>query len=371
MIYHDSLLGDYISEIGQKLIPQDLKDSMIKFRFQVIKEPILNAYAFPNGSIYIHTGLLARIENEAQLAHILGHEIAHVIQKHALKSYKNFRNKLIFANVVDILGSAAVAGSNVNYLDFFDLGLGITMSAAINGYGRENEKEADDIGMQLMVKAGYQPQEAPKIYELFIKEYGDAAQLEIFFYGSHPANKERIKRTTEFLKTKYADKAKDITLIVNTEEFQQRTKFLIRENAILDINTDRYNHAIAGLKKAITSNPEDPIAHYYLGEAHRLIVKYPEKVKEEEAQKRTTQKQKKKEMTSEEKEEKLSMALKEYNLAISYDPQYAQPHKGLGLLYYEQGKKEVAKDEFEKYLTLDPMAKDKRQIIKYLEELKK
>lgn len=125
------------------------------------------------------------------------------------------------------------------------------------------------------------------------------------------------------------------------------------------------------MKKAITSNPEDPIAHYYLGEAHRLIVKYPEKVKEEEAQKRTTQKQKKKEMTSEEKEEKLSMALKEYNLAISYDPQYAQPHKGLGLLYYEQGKKEVAKDEFEKYLTLDPMAKDKRQIIKYLEELKK
>lgn len=368
LIYYDSLLGDYVNEIGQKLIPTTVKTSMIKFRFQVINDPTLNAYALPNGSIYIHSGLLSRIENEAQLAFILGHEITHVSQRHLLKIFRNIRNNLIFAHVVDIIGSAAVAGSNVNYLGFFELGLGMTFSAAINGYGRKNEKEADDMGMQLMASAGYQVQEVPKVFELLLKEYGDATNLEIFFYGSHPANKERIKTTTELLKTKYADKFKDTTLVTGTEEFQQRTKILIRENAILDIRSDRYKHAIGGLEKVIKYDSNDPIAHYYLGESYRLMVKYPEKVKEEESQKRT--KQKLVEMTKEEKEEKLSIALKEYNLALSYNPQYAEPHRGLGLLYYYQGKKELAKDEFEKYLTLNPMAKDKRQIVKYLEELK-
>ena len=369
LIYHDQILGDYVNEIGEELI-SNVNIPAIKFRFQIIKDPTLNAFALPNGSIYIHSGILSQLENEAQLAHILGHEITHVIQRHAVKAYKDFKGKLMLANIVDILGSAAVVGADISYLNFFSIGLGLTMSAAINGYGRENEKEADDIGMGLMVDAGYQIEEVSKVYELLLKEYGDATNLEVFFMGSHPANKERIKRTTELLKTKYAGKTQQTALITNMEKFQQRTKILIRENAVLNIRADRYHHAIAGLEKVIKSDPKDPIAHYYLGEAHRLIVKYPEKTKEEEEEKRTTQKPKKKEMTPEEKEEKLSISLREYNLALSQDSQYPEPHRGLGLVYWEQGKEEQSIDEFEKYLTLYPMAKDRRQIGKYLEELK-
>ncbi len=369
LIYHDPILEKYVNEIGKKLI-SNVNTSTIKFRFQIIKDPALNAFALPNGSIYIHSGLLSQLENEAQLAHILGHEITHVIKQHAVNAYKDFKNKLMLANVVDVLGSTAIAGASIEYLSFFSLGLGLTMSAAINGYGRENEKEADDTGMELMINAGYQLQEVPKVYELLLKEYGDATNLEVFFMGSHPANKERIQRTTELLKTKYADKTKQTALITNIEEFQQQTKNLIKENAILNIRADRYHHAISGLEKVIKSDPKDQIAHYYLGESYRLIVKYPEKTKQEEEEKRTSRKQKKKEITPEEKKEKLSVALKEYDLALAYNPQYPDPHRGLGLVYWEQGKEEQSIDEFEKYLTLCPMAKDRRQVTKYLEELK-
>src|SRR5438093_12664148 len=79
--YNDPLLDEYLAKIGDKLTPDDVREAGGPgFKFEVLRDPTLNAFAMPNGRVYIHTGLLARLDNEAQLAMIVGHEMTHVTQ---------------------------------------------------------------------------------------------------------------------------------------------------------------------------------------------------------------------------------------------------------------------------------------------------
>ena len=74
----------YLEMIGNKMIPQEAVDK-IPFKFHIVRDPTINAFAIPNGEIFLHTGLLARLKNEAQLAFVLGHEIGHILRNHVLK----------------------------------------------------------------------------------------------------------------------------------------------------------------------------------------------------------------------------------------------------------------------------------------------
>jgi predicted Zn-dependent protease len=88
LIYRDDQLDDYLNQVARKLQPPEILEH-IPFRIMVIKSPYLNAFAFPNGVIYIHTGILARMDNEAQLAALLGHEMTHCTHRHALKTLRH------------------------------------------------------------------------------------------------------------------------------------------------------------------------------------------------------------------------------------------------------------------------------------------
>src|SRR5438093_5028022 len=113
--YDDPLLDEYLGKIGDKLLPDDVRAAGGPgFRFGVIRDPTLNAFALPNGRIYLHTGLLARLDNEAQLAMIVGHEMTHVTRRHALGVARDARNKHALFTVPAIaasIGGAVVAGS--------------------------------------------------------------------------------------------------------------------------------------------------------------------------------------------------------------------------------------------------------------------
>src|SRR3989441_1337883 len=113
--YDDPLLDEYLGKVGDKLLPDDVRAAGGPgFRFGVIRDPTLNAFALPNGRIYLHTGLLARLDNEAQLAMIVGHEMTHVTRRHALGVARDARNKHALFTVAAIaasIGGAVVAGS--------------------------------------------------------------------------------------------------------------------------------------------------------------------------------------------------------------------------------------------------------------------
>ena len=358
-LYEDVLLEEYVNEIARRMTPPELEEQGVPIRVKLLRDPSLNAFAYPNGVLYVHTGLLARVENEAQLASVLGHEMTHVINRDAVRQYRSTRNKVIAANVAAVaasIGISAVAGEQwrrgnavtaavVGQTADVMLGLGLQLGllAAVNGYGRGMEDQADAGAMRLMAQAEYDINEAPKVHQMLLQRYGDASRLENFFFGNHSRNQERIENYQRMLSAEYAQVAQASSLITNTEEFQRRTRPLVRDNAILDIEAGRYGTAKAALERVLAIAPNDAKAYFYLGELYRKQRKAPDDV------------------------EKAVMA---YQKAAEHDPAYPEPLRSLGLLYYTTGKKAEAQQAFERYLELKPYADDRQQLREYLLELK-
>ena len=365
-VYDDPLLEEYLGRIGDRLLPEEVKQAGGPgFRFTVFRDPSINAFAMPNGRVYVHTGLLARIENEAQLATVLGHELTHVTNRDALRFQRNATNKMIALNVLAIAASigvavaagkqaergnvvgAAVLSQTANAI--LGLGLQLAALAAINGYGRDIERQADEEGLARMVKAGYDPTQAPRVYQLLKKDGGDPSRLENFFFGNHPRLDERIETTGALLASRYAAQAQAPDRIVDTPEFNLRIRTVVRENAALDIRAGRFNLAKAQLDRVLAIIPRDPVAHLYYGDLYRI------------------QSQRAKALAD--KESLVRRAIAEYAEATRLDPAYPDPFRQLGFLYYQQEERDRAREAFQTYLRLKPDAPDARRIKEYLLEL--
>src|SRR5436309_5232982 len=281
----NSLLEEYLSSVAAKLVPEEARQAGAPaVRIVVLKDPTLNAFTMPNGKVYVHTGLLSRLQNESQLAMILGHEVTHVTNRHALKFNRDPRNKQIFftmAGIAAALGVAVAPGqpprqgyyvsaevlrttSNI----FLGLGLQLAFIAAVNGFGRDLEREADREGLERMVAAGYDPREAPRVFELLRDDHGDGSRLEDFFFGNHPRLDERIANTRELLET-HPPPPDASVLAANVEDFALRTRTVVRENAALDIRAGRFGLAKAQLDRVLRLAP-DPTTHLYVGDLYRL-----------------------------------------------------------------------------------------------------
>ena len=331
-IYEDPLLTAYVNEVAQKLITEDVKKQDLSFRVKIIKNPLLNAFAYPNGVLYLHTGILSKIENEAQLATILGHEMTHVVNRHTIQQFRSVKKT-----------SATLATFQIATMPFGVFGDLATLlgavggMAAVTGYSRESEREADRVGLELMVKAGYDPEEAPKLFE-HLKRYIEEQEIkEPFFFGSHPRLQERIDNYTSLLKSSYVGNKG----IKGTEKYVEKTFKLLLCNAKLDLSMGRFSTAQRGIERFLLRESRNAKAHYYLGEVHRQ--------RDEEGDKKKAE--------------------KEYQLASQYNPSYPEPHKGLGLIYYKQGLNKEAGVEFRRYLQLAPAAKDKSYVEQYLHEI--
>jgi beta-barrel assembly-enhancing protease len=332
LIYKDEELENYLNEIARKLTPPEVLN-YIQFKVKVIKNPYLNAFSYPNGVIYVHTGILARMDNEAQLATLLGHEITHITHRHTVRTFRDIKNKTAFLATLQV--SLAVFNNDI-VRELVNILGAIGTIAAVSGYSQELETQADVEGFKLMLSAGYDPYEAPKLFFHLKKELEDEQIKEPFFFGTHPRLQERIQNYNSFLtQLQYPNATK------NTEVFLQKTKNVILDNAFLDLKAGRFNMAKRGAEKYLSIKPDDARAYYLLGEIHRQRGEKddPEKAKEN------------------------------YERAISLDPSFPDSYKGLGMIYYKQGEKFLAKKYFELYLSVYPEAPDKAYIEEYLKTL--
>ncbi len=331
LIYRDDQLDDYLNQVARKLQPPEILEH-IPFRIMVIKSPYLNAFAFPNGVIYIHTGILARMDNEAQLAALLGHEMTHCTHRHALKTLRHFKSKPDF--LVGVQGSLiqfSGIGKLVNQLG------SLGSKAAVSGYRRDLETEADLVGLQLMAKAGYDPNEALRLFEHLKRELEEENMQEPFFFGCHPRLQERVENCENFLKTRYQ---KEETGIKNSGIFLTKLHKVILENAWLDLKAGRFHSAQRGAEKYLKIEPNDAGVYYLLGEVFRQRAKAGE----------------------------MHKAKAYYEKAISLDPFYPEPHKAIGLIYYKDGEKTLARKFFGQCLSLSPQRGDKAYIVGYLKK---
>jgi predicted Zn-dependent protease len=155
-IYEDQAVQDYVSAIGQRVARHsDMPD--MEWHFTVLDDGSINAFTTGGGYVYIFRGLLAYVNSEAELAGVIGHEIAHVTQRHPAKG----QGRSILANILAI--GAAIMTGNAAVADMASIGA----AAWVQGYGREAESEADRFGMVYMTRAGYDPKAMKSVFETF------------------------------------------------------------------------------------------------------------------------------------------------------------------------------------------------------------
>lgn len=114
LVYKDAELNSFLDRVGRSLLKGEVQLENVDWRFRILRDPSVNAFALPNGSIYVHTGLLSRMEKESQLAAVLAHEIIHIRNRHSYRSYRSYRKKMVTINVL----SAASARPPLEWAGF-------------------------------------------------------------------------------------------------------------------------------------------------------------------------------------------------------------------------------------------------------------
>jgi len=325
LIYDDPDLERYLERVVRKLQPTD-SQGVFSFRVNVIKDPHLNAFVFPDGAIYVNTGMLAHIENEAQLATILAHEMAHALRRHALKTFLALRNKKVVQEGFTQSAEPEAVGRSL---------VSKGSAVPVGAYSLSLELEADRVGLELMIEAGYNPQEGVELFRHLEKVTIEEKIHEPFASGSRPGLRDRLRNFEKFLHT-HGDAG--IPGIRNREIFLMETKGALLENARLDLRLGRFMAARREAAKYLGIAPRDAKAIYLLGEISRQRGRQGD----------------------------IRRARAFYEKAIAMDPSYAEPYRALGLIQYKAGEMTLARKSFQWCLLLSPQRHDRAYIQGYL-----
>ena len=221
----DSEVVDYTRDIVASLVRQ-MPPQPFKFTVAVVRDNAVNAFAAPAGYVFVFTGLILNMEHESEVAGVLGHELAHVTQRHIAKRIETGRAMSI-ASLVGVLAGFALgmAGGSKEGGAAMMMGSQAAAQQAMLNYSRDDEREADEVGMNYLVGAGYSPYGLPHAFEIMqrmkiFKGYGSIPS----YLSTHPDINERIGYLTE----RVARMSKDIAARPNRDERFLRVQTIIR-----------------------------------------------------------------------------------------------------------------------------------------------
>ncbi len=348
--YDDPLLEGYVNRVGLSLVPDWADRQEFQFAFFIIDDPDLNAFALPDGTIVIHTGLLAVLENEAQLASVLGHEISHVTHRHAYRGYKSAQKWQWVALGASVAGAAIDGssgrapweGSSLSRI-LIDLGTGLAITAAVNGHGRDLEDDADRIGLHYTLDAGYDLFEAPEVWRIFNRQVQDQNAAVNWFFSDHSTHQARISNLTREINLNYREKIDPSQLTRNEQEYGKMVGRLRRRAAVRHYELKEYEAAESAMRRVLLEYPDDAVAHMYLGKIFWATGGAPA----------------------------ADRALGELQTAIELDPDFPDPHREKGFMYYELREYEKAREAFKSYLSMAPTADDAHEIRRILRQLQR
>jgi predicted Zn-dependent protease len=159
-VINDRVLTAYANRVVKRLAAsKEAQHSGFPFTFEVVADPTINAFALPGGHMFIHTGLLKALDNEAQLAGVMGHEMSHVILRHGT-------NQASKANLIEIPAALAeqMAGKGTMMGQLAQLGIGLGANSVLLKFSRSAEGQADLTGSHIMAEAGYDPMEMARFF---------------------------------------------------------------------------------------------------------------------------------------------------------------------------------------------------------------
>lgn len=253
----DEDLSDYVNQVGQRLAA--VSDRELPYEFVVLNNGVPNAWALPGGKIAVNRGLLLELENEAELAAVLGHEIVHAAARHGAQAVT--RGTLLQGALI----AGAIAGSRTEYGNLIVGGAQLGAQLINQSYGRDAEREADYYGMQYMLEAGYDPRAAISLQEKFValSEGRNPGWLEGLF-SSHPPSQERVENNRELV-NELMPQMQGRDLELGEQRYQQEIAFIretqpayeLFEQAQEDIANDDLESAMDKLRQAEQMVPDE------------------------------------------------------------------------------------------------------------------
>lgn len=354
LVYEDAALQRYLDRVTARLVPAEAA-AHVRFRPLVVRSAGANAYALPNGVVCLDAGLLSRIADEAQLAHVLGHEISHVVARHQLTALRDRSSKRVAAKLVGIVLAPTV---------FADPAIGSLYAASVAGYGREREEEADRDGLRLVAAAGYPLATVPHLFTNLESldrpaAHGDSP------YSDHPSAEARARYTQALIAAGVPGTSPHDA---DTERYRDATRLVLLESIRLRLASGHLRDALADVDTGLARWPTAAPFHLYAGEAHRRLATDRDSVAYElVVQQVPDAKQAVWQQAREESE--LTSALAAYRRALALDPGLGEAHRGLGLAAIDQGDAETARRELEQYLGSGGKILDRRFIEALLREL--
>jgi len=195
----DTALNGYVSGVGRALASRTHRPNM-PYSFRVVNATYINAYAFPGGSIACTRGILASLNDEAELAALLGHEIGHVNARHTAEQMSKGQVSNILVGGLSIIADVAAPGLGQVASSLGGFGAG----AFLASYSRDNERQADALGTEYMVKAGYGPDGMVELMEMLNSlNKSKPSAIELMF-STHPMSDERYQSAVNAVRTTYA-----------------------------------------------------------------------------------------------------------------------------------------------------------------------
>jgi predicted Zn-dependent protease len=315
----DPELRAYVQDIACRLGGEHCPD----IRVHLVRTPYFNASMAPNGMMQVWSGLMLRVDNEAQLAAVLGHEIGHYLARHSVERLRDVKSRSAFGQFFALLGPVGIIGQ-------------LSVLAGMFAYSRDHEREADRIGAILMHKAGYDVAEAAKVWGnllLEAKARPEGPEQEVFF-ATHPGAEERQAALEELARASPGGRT-------SQPEWQKATARYLREWLGDEVRRGQHEESIVLLTRALARGVHQSEYLYARGEVYRLRGK----------------------------EGDLEASLNDFKAAADFGAEPPQTHRGLGLIYRTRNAAAEAKASFQRYLELDPQAPDAAMIRNYLEEL--
>ncbi|WBY02193.1 M48 family metallopeptidase [Ramlibacter tataouinensis] len=320
-VLRDKALSGYLEQLVCRLGGEHCRD----VRVHVVRTPVFNASMAPNGMMQVWTGLLLRVENEAQLAAVLGHEIGHYLERHTLERLRDAKDRAAAGQMLGVFGLAgAVAG--------------MAVIASAFAFSRDQERRADAIGMQLMQRAGYDGREAARVWDNLLGELkvtgGEDVGRRSVMLATHPPAADRRDALLRL-----AGSGEGRT---GSDEFEQvvaphRLAWLQEE-----IRRGQFEESLVLLGRMLAIRPGDPQALFARGEVHR----------------------------QRDGEGDLERATQDLRAATAAERAPAEAFRSLGLVLRRRADPAGAATAFEHYLAQAPDAPDAALIRQYLNEVK-
>lgn len=320
-LLRDPALATYVQDLACRLA----KDHCPDLRVYLVRTPVFNATMAPNGMMQIWTGLLLRVDNEAQLAAVIGHEIGHYLQRHSLDRMRDIKDRAALAQVAALFGLVGAFGQ-------------LAIGAGAFAYGREHEREADRIGAVLMHDAGYDVAEAAKVWGNLVDEVtareGKEPEKASPLFASHPSSPER----RETLGT-YARSLPGGT--TGAEAYTRQTQRFLDAWLQEEVKRGQHAESLVLLSRLLAGQRTHALVQFYRGEVYRLRGESGD----------------------------LDLALNDYRGASQAPDAPPPAFRGIGLIARQRGQRTEALEAFGRYLQLAPDAPDSAFIKNYMSEL--